>query len=56
MRERIYLDHAATTPIIPEAREAMAKAMEQWANPSSPHGEGRGARAILEESRKTIAG
>jgi len=55
MRERIYLDHAATTPIIPEAREAMAKAMEQWANPSSPHGEGRGARAILEDSRKTIA-
>ena len=55
MRERIYLDHAATTPIIPEAREAMMQAMSVWANPSSPHGEGRAARAILEQARSTIA-
>ena len=55
MRERIYLDHAATTPVISEAREAMAKAMEQWANPSSPHGEGRAARSVLEQARSTIA-
>ena len=55
MKQRIYLDHAATTPIIPAAREAMAQAMEHWANPSSPHGEGRGARAILERARATIA-
>src|SRR3954451_8065882 len=55
MKQRIYLDHAATTPIIPAAREAMAQAMEHWANPSSPHGEGRGARAILEQARATIA-
>jgi len=55
MKQRIYLDHAATTPIIPPAREAMAKAMEQWANPSSPHAEGRASRSALEQARKTIA-
>src|SRR4051812_25934538 len=55
MKQRIYLDHAATTPIIPPAREAMAQAMEHWANPSSPHGEGRAARSILEQARATIA-
>ena len=54
MTQRIYFDHAATTPILPEAREAMAAAMETWANPSSPHAEGRKARARLEEARETI--
>ena len=53
--ERIYLDHAATTPVLPEAREAAARAFELWANPSSPHGEGRKARAALEDARRTIA-
>jgi len=53
--ERLYLDHAATTPVLPEARAAMAAALETWANPSSPHGDGRRARAALEEARKTIA-
>jgi cysteine desulfurase len=52
--ERIYLDHAATTPVLPEAREAMARGLELWANPSSPHGDGRKARAALEEARRTI--
>jgi cysteine desulfurase len=55
MTNRIYLDHAATTPIIPEAREAMAEAMARWANPSSPHSEGRAARAALEDARARIA-
>jgi cysteine desulfurase len=55
MSQRIYLDHAATTPILPEARDAMARAMERWANPSSPHAEGRAARSVLEQARKTIA-
>jgi cysteine desulfurase len=54
MTDRIYLDHAATTPILPQAREAMATAMEAWANPSSPHAEGRKARASLEEARDSI--
>jgi cysteine desulfurase len=52
---RIYLDHAATTPIIPAAREAMADAMVRWANPSSPHSEGRAARAALENARARVA-
>jgi cysteine desulfurase len=52
---RIYFDHAATTPVLPEAREAMARALEVWANPSSPHGEGRAARKALEEARRTVA-
>ena len=55
MTQRIYLDHAATTPILPEARAAMAEAMERWANPSSPHAEGRASRSLLEQARKTIA-
>jgi cysteine desulfurase len=55
MKQRIYLDHAATTPVLPAAREAMAAALECWANPSSPHGEGRAARAVLEQARAAIA-
>lgn len=55
MKQRIYLDHAATTPVLPEARAAVAGALERWANPSSPHAEGRAARAALEEARRTIA-
>jgi cysteine desulfurase len=54
MSTRIYLDHAATTPVLPEGRAAMAAAFEQWANPSSPHAEGRAARAVLEEARERI--
>ena len=52
---RIYLDHAATTPVIQQAREAMAEGLERWANPSSPHHEGRAARAALEDARRRIA-
>ena len=54
-RLRIYLDHAATTPMTPPAREAVADAMARWANPSSPHAEGRAARAALERARGAIA-
>jgi cysteine desulfurase len=53
--ERLYLDHAATTSVLPEARAAVAGALETWANPSSPHGEGRKARAALEDARRRIA-
>jgi len=53
--ERLYLDHAATTPIVGEALAAVAAAMEAWANPSSPHADGRRARAAFEEARRTIA-
>jgi len=52
---RIYLDHAATSPVLPEAREAMARGLELWANPSSPHADGRAARKALEEARAEVA-
>jgi cysteine desulfurase len=55
LADRIYLDHASTTPILPEAVEAMAQASRTWANPSSPHAEGRVARAQLEDARRRIA-
>jgi cysteine desulfurase len=51
---RIYLDHAATTPVIPAAQEAMAEALACWHNPGSPHAEGRSARAALDEARERI--
>jgi len=51
---RIYLDHAATTPLRPEAREAMLRGFEIWANPSSPHADGRKARAALEDARERV--
>jgi cysteine desulfurase len=51
---RIYLDHAATTPVLTEARDALSRGLDAWANPSSPHGEGRAARALLEEARETL--
>lgn len=52
--DRLYLDHAATTPVLAAAREAMADALARWANPSSPHAEGRAARAALEDARARI--
>jgi cysteine desulfurase len=52
--QRLYLDHAATTPVIKEAREAMLDGLDRWANPSSPHSEGRAARAALENARARI--
>ena len=55
MAARIYLDHAATTPVLPEAQAAMADALGRWANPSSPHADGRAARAALEKARGAVA-
>jgi cysteine desulfurase len=52
--DRLYLDHAATTPLLKSAREAVLAGMDRWANPSSPHSEGRAARAMLEEARSRI--
>jgi cysteine desulfurase len=56
VHDRIYLDHAATTPVLAEAGAAVAQALEHWANPSSPHAEGRAARSVLERARQDIAG
>src|SRR4051794_1696763 len=55
MRERIYLDWNATTPLRPEARAAMAGAWEIVGNPSSIHAEGRVARRLVEEARVHVA-
>jgi cysteine desulfurase len=52
--QRVYLDHAATSPLRPEARAAMEEGFAIWANPSSPHAEGRKARAALEDARERI--
>jgi len=54
-RPAIYLDHAATTPLLPVARDAMMAALAAWANPSSPHAAGRRAKAALEGARERIA-
>ncbi|MFD9827670.1 cysteine desulfurase family protein [Tsukamurella tyrosinosolvens] len=51
----VYLDHAADTPMVPEAMAAMAQASARPGNASSQHGSGRRARRILEESRESIA-
>lgn len=55
MADRIYLDHASTTPILPEAADAIRDACAAWANPSSAHAEGRAVRAGLEDARRRIA-
>jgi len=55
MAERVYLDHNATMPLRPEARAAMIAAMEVTGNPSSVHGEGRAARAVVERARAQVA-
>ena len=50
-----YLDHAATTPILPEAIEAMTTQLTRVGNASSLHAAGRRTRRVVEESRETIA-
>jgi cysteine desulfurase len=50
-----YLDHAATTPMVPAAIEAMAEHLREVGNASSLHASGRNARRVVEESRETIA-
>jgi len=50
-----YLDHAATTPMLPEAIEAMTAELGVLGNPSSLHAMGRRARRVVEESREIIA-
>ena len=54
IKTRIYLDHAATSPLRPEARAAMEEGFRLWANPSSPHAEGRRAKQALEDARARI--
>ncbi|MFI6641089.1 cysteine desulfurase family protein [Streptomyces sp. NPDC050504] len=50
-----YLDHAATTPILPEAAQALTAQLAVTGNASSLHAAGRRARRTVEESRETLA-
>src|ERR1700758_3630277 len=50
-----YLDHAATTPMRPEAIAAMTEELARFGNPSSLHAAGRRARRVVEESREQLA-
>ena len=52
---RAYLDWNATTRLRPEARLAMAQAMDVVGNPSSVHAEGRAAKALIERARAQVA-
>jgi cysteine desulfurase len=55
MPDRVYLDWNATTPLRPEARQAMAVAWDVAGNPSSVHAEGRQARRLVEDARDAVA-
>lgn len=52
--DRLYLDHAASAPLLPAARDALAEGFAAWANPSSPHADGRRSRAMLEDARERV--
>ncbi|HLI37959.1 MAG TPA: cysteine desulfurase family protein [Streptosporangiaceae bacterium] len=51
----VYLDHAATTPVLPEAIAVLTEELARPGNPSSLHSAGRRARRVVEESREQIA-
>ena len=51
----VYLDHAATTPILPVALDAMTAQLAAVGNANSLHASGRSARRVVEEARETIA-
>lgn len=53
--ERVYLDHNASAPLRPEAREAVCAALDCAGNASSVHREGRAARGLIENARESVA-
>lgn len=55
MEHPVYMDHNATTPVRPEARDAVAAALARVGNPSSVHGFGREARRLVEDARERVA-
>lgn len=55
LADPIYLDHAATTQMLPQSIHAVTQGMLHWANPSSPHAVGRAARGALEDARARVA-
>lgn len=52
---RAYFDYNATAPLLPAAREAMLSAFDAFGNPSSVHAEGRTAKRLIEEARRSVA-
>lgn len=54
-KSRIFLDYNATTPLRPEARNAVLRALGMTGNASSVHAEGRAARALVEQARREVA-
>ncbi|MCB1017154.1 MAG: cysteine desulfurase, partial [Acidimicrobiales bacterium] len=53
---RAYLDHASTSPLRPEARDAMVDVLDRsFANPSGAHAAARAARQLVDESREIVA-
>ncbi|WP_404403820.1 cysteine desulfurase family protein [Pelagibacterium halotolerans] len=52
---RHYLDHNASAPLLPEAREAVIAALELTGNPSSVHGAGRALRKVIDDARDSVA-
>ncbi|MBI5794441.1 cysteine desulfurase [Candidatus Uhrbacteria bacterium] len=56
MKREVYLDHAATTPMLPEVLEAMLPYLQnQFGNPSSFHSLGKNAKDAVDDARQTIA-
>lgn len=55
-QSRVYLDHNASTPLLPAARAAMGNALALSGNPSSVHAEGRALKALIESGRSAVAG
>ncbi len=52
---RVFLDHASTTPLRPEAKAALTNALELTGNPSSVHSSGQQTRALVEDARDQVA-
>ncbi|MDO6802931.1 cysteine desulfurase family protein [Wenyingzhuangia sp. 1_MG-2023] len=54
--KKVYLDNAATTPLLPEVISSFVSSLETtYGNPSSTHSFGRSSRALIENARKSIA-
>ncbi len=54
-RQAIYLDHNASAPLLPEAREALVAALDLVGNPSSVHAQGRALRGLIDKARALVA-
>jgi cysteine desulfurase len=55
MFERVYLDHASTSPLRPEARAALVEHLDRAGDPARIHAEGLAARVAVEEARQHVA-